>query len=261
MALNTPDYASLRAARDWLRISAPLVRVAVGIAGILMFAEKAFRLLSTTFGLGQRVELGVHALIWLGGALVAGAFASRLMLAAGEMIGLRIDTSVAQQQMLALLRDEVVPALQQLPEKLSISGHGAVVPDLSNLSTADLLEQLSDAKKTGEAEEVLDIRESLIPRLPEHKRKQMDAELAEWFIRFFEKALRSGKAPLVAPTLGRAVESLGDAPGMEHLVQALPMVRQSAGLCISCGKPYRGATGVCPACQQKDDELFEEEGG
>lgn len=253
---DSPDYTALQQTRDWLRVFSPLVRAACWIAGGLMFAEKAFRLLSTGFGLGQRVELGVHALVWLGGAALAGIVLSRLMAAAGDLIDLRIAAVTTQEQMLSLMRNDLLPLLEKLPQSINVKAAGGAggIADLSNLSTADLLDQLQDAKRTGEAEDVLDLRQSLLPRLPEHKRKQMDEELAQWFTRFFEKALRSGRAPLVAPTLGRAVEALEGVPGMEHLEQALPMVRQSAGLCVSCGKPYRGQSAMCPPCQQSEEE-------
>lgn len=258
---STPDYSSLRQTRHWLGSLAPIVRSACWIGGGLMFAEKAVRLLSTGYGLGQRVELGVHALVWLGGAAVLGVVLHRVLSAAGELIELRIDALATQQQVLTLLRDDLLPLLEKLPEKIQVTASvgGGNPADLSNLPTADLLEQLQDAKRTGEADDVLDLRDSLIPRLPPHKRQQLDEELAGWFLRFFEKALRAGKAPLVAPTLGRAVDALAGVPGMEHLEQALPMVRQSAGLCVSCGKPYRGQLAACPACQQAQQETFEEE--
>ena len=62
----------------------------------------------------------------------------------------------------------------------------------------------------------------------------------------------SGKAPLVASAMGRAVQALAESPDLEHLQAALPAVRQSAGLCVDCGKPYRGADTRCPRCRSEN---------
>lgn len=163
------------------------------------------------------------------------------------------------------MNDRVVPSLAQLRDAFAMSAQttssSRKPADWSNLSTTDLLEQMREAKRLGDADEVLDLREQLSPRLDEARRDRMDRELAEWFTKQFQTALRSGKAALIAPAMGRAVEMFGDRPEMKHLSEALPTIRQSVGLCSKCGKPYRGTQAECPRCagQQQSTEGVEEE--
>lgn len=170
------------------------------------------------------------------------------------------------------IAEEVHPAIARIDSALSTLAsaqqRSARPADLSNLSTTDLLEQLREAKRLGDPDEVLDIREMLIPRMDDARRERTDAELADWFTRHFQTALRSGRAALIAPALGRAVEVLGKLPQMKHLAEALPTVRQSVGLCPQCGLPYRGAQPSCPRCMAANlnrgtaiDELDELDGG
>lgn len=140
-----------------------------------------------------------------------------------------------------------IARLQSAIDKLAVTPVRSAKPlDFSNLPTTDLLDQLREAKKMGDADEVLDLRDMLLPRLDDAKKDKMDRELADWFTKHFQTALRSGKAMLIAPVLGRAVETFGGRPEIKHLADALPMVRQSVGLCPSCGKPYRGTLPNCP---------------
>ena len=153
---------------------------------------------------------------------------------------------------------ELVKTAKATPAKATTDG-GGKPKDLSNLSTAELLEQLTAAKKMGEADEVLDLRESLIPRLSESKLLQIDTELANWVMQHFQRSLRAGKAALVAESLGRAVKALEHIELIQRLTASLPTIRRSAGLCVECAKPYRGEDGVCPPCRDAKLVAFEAE--
>lgn len=167
-----------------------------------------------------------------------------------------VDAVQAQEEKVSrgldLLEKQLLPALEQLTRAVEArpepATNGPKAGELSNLSTTELLEQLQAAKKIGDADEVLDLRAALAPRLGEAKRLKLERELGDWLMKFFQGALRSGKAPLVAAALGRAVDELSEVAEMQHLAEALPMVRRSAGLCVSCGKPYRGRDAQCPVC-------------
>lgn len=260
---STPDYQNLRNTRVVLRMLAPIVGVSLLSLGLWMFAERAMKLLTTGFARGERVELGIWALIYLGGYGLAGVVAHRAVRAAADVIDLWVDLTVSSQKTAAILEEQLVPAIDRLAQSLKSQPAAKLASppkpaDLSNLSTTDLLDQLRTARRMGDPEEVLDLRESLMPRLPDGKRQQMDLELAGWFTKYFQKALRAGQAQVVVGPLARAVEALAEVVEMQHLAESLPLVRRSVGLCESCGKPYRGRDPQCPACKTEENSSVEQ---
>lgn len=249
----TPEYRHLRKTRKMLRWFATLVRAFCWLVGLSLFASAATKLLGTGFGLGERIELGVWGVLYLGGGLVCGSAAHHLFRAAADLVDLRVDQAVAGQRALAILESDVAPALRQLIEevrssKKTPSSNGRPA-DLALLTTPELIRQLRNAQRLRDADAVLDLREALRSRLDPAKEEALNRRLASWLSKHFQSELRAGKAPLVVAALGRAVEALAGLPEIQHLADALPAVRMSAGLCTDCGRPYRGGAGRCPVCQ------------
>jgi hypothetical protein len=254
---NTPNYGDLRATRSFLRVAAHVARIVLGLLGVVLFFQRAATLLGTGFGLGERVVIGLLALGYLGGFGLAAVLAHRLLLAAGDLVDVLVDHAVAGQRALWVLENDLIPAtnrLTQAVKSLSKNKARAQPADLGALATSELIEQLTLAKRSADPDEALDVRAALVGRLSAEHAQTLDRQLAQWLSNHFLRALRAGKAPIVAGAWGRAVQELPDIPEMKHLRESLPTVRRSAGLCISCGRPYRGTSGRCPTCQQKNGD-------
>lgn len=254
---STPDYPDLRAAKRILHAAAPIVGAALILLGGTLFFERSWLLMTTAYGLGERVLIGVFAVGYLGGCTLAAVLVRRIMLAASDLVDVLVDQAAFVQRTNSLLENELVPAVEQLTETLRAMPIGASSAPSANttvLSTDDIIAQLTAAKKLGDPDHVLELRAALLPRLSESNQLRFDRELADWFSKHFQEALRSGKAALVVAAWGRAVADLGDIPEMKHLRESLPTVRRSAGLCTTCGRPYRGSDGRCPTCRQRNGD-------
>jgi hypothetical protein len=59
---------------------------------------------------------------------------------------------------------------------------------------------------------------------------ELDRELAVWFSKYFQSALRSGQALVIAGAMERAVTELTPLPEIEPLAEALPLVRRTIGV-------------------------------
>ena len=248
-----PSYRSLRKTGKTLRLFAPICRALLFLLGVALFLDKARSLLGTGFGMGERVVLGTLALSYLGGFGLAGVLVHRILDAVGDLIEVWLDQTQAAQQTVAVLENELVPAIDRLAAVLDRAprdGPGSAPPPTkkAELSSAEMLDELRLAKRAGDADRVLDLRDQLIQCIPQDQQRSLDRELAGWFCRHAQKELRAGRAQMIVGALARAVETLSDEKEIRQLREALPMIRRSAGLCGYCGRPYRGERPRCPNC-------------
>ena len=240
------DYPDLRRTGSALRRLARPLGLAVLAVGSLLFYREAAKLLQTGFGLGERIEIGLLALGYLGTAALLALLATRLLGSAADLVALRLDQADLARRTLATLAERLLPALDRLEKKLdrpapavSASPTGQAPPagvpkpakaDPSNLSSAELLRLFNEARSAGDPLALLEIRSLAASRLPEDRRKQLDQDAADWLARHFLKSLRAGKAPDILPAMERAVVDLGDQPALHAVKEALPHVRLSVEL-------------------------------
>lgn len=138
-------------------------------------------------------------------------------------------------ELLTVLREisTKLDALRAQVAAISTSRPAAAIDptrDLDELETVDLRERLEEARRQKQAYDVLDVRLVLATRLRDAERFLLDQELAIWFTRHFQDALRAGQAAIVAGAIERAVNEIGDIPEMQLLAEALPTVLRSVGL-------------------------------
>ncbi|WP_165247944.1 hypothetical protein [Paludisphaera soli] len=110
-------------------------------------------------------------------------------------------------------------------------------------------EQLRAAREVNDAARVLELYEGAPPVLDDPSRRELDRELAGWFLSSVHRRLRSGLLQVEVVTLVERVSStFGHTKEGASLRAALPTLRRGAGLCARCGKPYAGLADACPAC-------------
>jgi hypothetical protein len=115
---------------------------------------------------------------------------------------------------------------------------------------ADLRDRLNASMAVGDADRVIACRDALTHHLRGDALHALDARVVRWLTDTIRDRARSGQAtPELAALAARAADSFGDTPEGASLLAELPVLRRRAGLCGSCGAPYRGPDSVCPACQ------------
>jgi len=109
--------------------------------------------------------------------------------------------------------------------------------------------QLAAAREVNDPARVLELYEESPAALGEPDRRELDADLAGWFLSIVHRRLRSGLLQVEVVTLvERVSETFGHTKEGASLRAALPTLRRGAGLCARCGKPYAGLADACPEC-------------
>jgi hypothetical protein len=105
-------YRSLHASRRALARAAPMVRYGLFAVGISVFLDQVRPLVSDAqFTWGERRVMGIVALVTIGGFVLSGWIAGRLLRAAAEMMEVVVDGAEAAVQTSYLIEAQVVPAL------------------------------------------------------------------------------------------------------------------------------------------------------
>ncbi|MBX6314161.1 MAG: hypothetical protein IRY99_14785 [Isosphaeraceae bacterium] len=115
-AANLSRSGSLRASRRALAVWAPRVQLGLGAMGVGLFVAHIIPLVSGTapLGWGERVVVGLFALVDLGGFALAAWIAGRLLAVAGDGIDVLIDQAKAIARAADLIEGRVVPALERV---------------------------------------------------------------------------------------------------------------------------------------------------
>lgn len=121
--------------------------------------------------------------------------------------------------------------------------------DAKQSTAQSLLARVEAAREASDPERVLEHRDALVPLIHGDRLREIDRELAKWFMGLIHKRLRAGTVrPDVATLAARVAQSLDDTPEGASLRAALPTLRRSAGLCARCAQPYTGIADACPVC-------------
>jgi hypothetical protein len=98
-------------------------------------------------------------------------------------------------------------------------------------------------------ERIFELHGSIGPLLAPDALRELDRDLARWFMGQIQKRLRNGVMSTdLAVLAGRVADAFGATPEGASLRAALPTLRRSAGLCARCGQPYTGIADACPSC-------------
>src|SRR4051794_23114565 len=92
-----PAQQALRKTSRRLRLFGAVLAVAVFFFGALLFLQQAHKLLLLGFGLGERVEIGVWAIIDLAGAAVAALMVRSLVGAVADALEFWVEQAAVQQ--------------------------------------------------------------------------------------------------------------------------------------------------------------------
>ena len=112
-----------------------------------------------------------------------------------------------------------------------------------------LLGELKAAQSVSDPARVLELRDQLAASIPADSLKEVDSQLAKWFMQLVMKRLRTGSIqPDLAALVGQIAERFGQTVEGASLRASLPTLRRSAGLCARCARPYRGIADACPVC-------------
>jgi hypothetical protein len=114
-AFERSRYDGLRRGRRTLMVLAPLVQVGFLALGVSIFLERSRALLSDAqFTDGERLIMGIVALVAIGGCGFAGWAAGRLIKVGAELIDVLADTAEAAWRTSDLIEQRVVPALGRI---------------------------------------------------------------------------------------------------------------------------------------------------
>lgn len=117
------------------------------------------------------------------------------------------------------------------------------------IAADELLGELAASQAANDPARVLEIRERLGDVRPSDSLRELDAQLAKWFIIPIMKRLRTGLVSTeVVELVGKVSERFAQTTEGASLRASLPTLRRSAGLCPRCALPYRGIDDACPAC-------------
>jgi hypothetical protein len=113
----------------------------------------------------------------------------------------------------------------------------------------DLQGELKAAQEVGDPVRVLEIRDQLVLVLTDEPRKEIDSQLAKWFMALIMRRLRTGSVqPEVTELVAQVADRFAWTTEGASLRASLPTLRRSAGLCARCARPYRGISDACPIC-------------
>ena len=137
-------------------------------------------------------------------------------------------------------------------ERAGEPGVAAVVEEVEKGRRAAglrLREEMQAAREVNDPSRVLDLYESAPRVLDEEDRRELEQDLAKWFLTLVHRRLRSGVLQVDVVTLvDRVSEKFGHTKEGASLRAALPTLRRGAGLCPRCAKPYVGFSEACPEC-------------
>ncbi|MFO0953086.1 MAG: hypothetical protein U0835_18420 [Isosphaeraceae bacterium] len=107
-----------------------------------------------------------------------------------------------------------------------------------------------------------DCRDALTQHLDADALHELDARVVRWL----ERRLRAREQadpndPALPGLVERVADSFADTPEGRDLLARLPEIRRRAGLCPSCGRPYRGKLDACPECLRTGDRPSRGPGG
>lgn len=137
------------------------------------------------------------------------------------------------------IRDEVARLSRRVDQLARAVGrmeqHSRVHPSAPTTVTGEMTEEalrlrIREAIDANDPYGVLDHRQPLALLLSSEDLTHLDRELATWFGRYFQTALRSGQALVIAGAMERAVTELTPLPEIEPLAEALPLVRRTIGV-------------------------------
>ncbi|WP_165064071.1 hypothetical protein [Paludisphaera rhizosphaerae] len=108
---------------------------------------------------------------------------------------------------------------------------------------------LQAAREVNDPARVLELYETRPTIFDEQTRRELDLDLAKWFLTYVHHRLRSGGLQIdLVGLVDRASDALGHTKDGASLRAALPTLRRGAGLCARCAKPYTGFSEACPEC-------------
>jgi hypothetical protein len=149
--------------------------------------------------------------------------------------------TLADRLVAAIVRDQPGPEAANLLAELT---------DARNRVISSLRSLIEAAKAGGEALRVVDLRDELTQHLRGGDLEELDRQLVRWLVGEVRRRVKVGPIrPDVATLAGRIVDSFADTAEGATLRRSLPNLRKSAGLCPSCGRPYRGDLETCPHCR------------
>ena len=156
----------------------------------------------------------------------------------------RLGTAIAEKQW------EVADALlDEHRDDPEVARLGDRLASAKVASGDGLLGELKAAQEVSDPGRVLEIREQLAPLIASDRLKELDSQLAKWFMGLVMRRLRTGSVQTdVAELVARVADRFGQTTEGASLRASLPTLRRSAGLCARCARPYRGISDACPVC-------------
>ena len=116
-------------------------------------------------------------------------------------------------------------------------------------ATQEILAKIKVAREINDPDRVIELRESLTPILKGDPLRDIDRDLARWFMLVIQKRLRSGTVGVdVAALAARIAGVLDETAEGASLRASLPTLRRAASLCPRCAQPYTGIADACPSC-------------
>jgi hypothetical protein len=149
------------------------------------------------------------------------------------------STDESMISILREIRDEVARLGKRVDQLTHAVGRfeqrSPAIPTAPTPVTGEMTEEalrlrIREAMNANDPYGVLDHRQPLALLLSADELTNLDRELATWFGRYFQWALRSGQALVIAGAMERAVAELTPLPEIEPLADALPLVRRTIGV-------------------------------
>jgi hypothetical protein len=119
----------------------------------------------------------------------------------------------------------------------------------------DLRARLDAARAADDPERVIACRDALTQHLRGEPLHALDRRVVRWLADWVRRRapVGAGTIPSDVPAVAaRAADSFADTPEGAALLAALPELRRRAGLCLRCGRPFRGPADACPDCLDLD---------
>jgi hypothetical protein len=144
--------------------------------------------------------------------------------------------------------DAIEPELEE-SERRALLAASAELSRRKEAAAARLRASLDAARSVSDPDAVLALHAQLAAIISPVEREALEREHVRWFVALLMRRMRSGTVrPDVALLAQRVAETFPNHPEGASLRASLPTLRRSAGLCASCGQPYRGIEDSCPEC-------------
>jgi hypothetical protein len=109
--------------------------------------------------------------------------------------------------------------------------------------------ELAAARAVNDPARVLELYRLVAPELEHVPRRELQSEIAQWFLALIYRRLRTGKIQVdVVELATQFADSFAATTEGASVLAALPTLRRSAGLCPRCAQPYTGLDQACPVC-------------